>query len=159
LLQDDDIFLAKEGPSMHHRHAITDTQWLLVEKLLPGRGEGPGPVAANNRRFIDAVFWIAKTGAPWRDLPERFGPWNSVFRRFSRWAKRGRWAKIVEVLAGAPDLEALILDSTIVRAHAHAAGAQKKRREGKPSKASGVRAAGSAASCTWQSTPAECRSN
>ena len=110
---------------MQRRHAITDEQWSLIEGLLPGRGVDRGRPAADNRLFVDAVFWIAKTGAPWRDLPERFGPWNSVFRRFSRWAKSGVWARLVKVLAGEPELKLLILDTTIVRAHPHAAGAKK----------------------------------
>ena len=122
---------------MQRRHAISDEQWLLIEHLLPGRGDEPGRPAVNNRLFVDAVFWIAKTGAPWRDLPERFGCWNTVFRRFSRWAKTGVWARVLEVLAGEPDLEMLILDSTIIRAHAHAAGA-KKVGAGKPFKRSAV---------------------
>jgi transposase len=103
------------------RHAITDEHWALIEGLLPTRGR-----RAKNRLFLDAVFWVAKTGAPWRDLPTRFGLWNSVFRRFSRWAASGVWARVSQALGGEPDLDRLILDSTIVRAHAHAAGAQKK---------------------------------
>jgi transposase len=71
------------------------------------------------------VLWIAKTSAAWRDLPERFGNWNSVWKRFDRWAQKGRWQKIFEHLRD-PDLEWLILDSTVVRAHQHAAGAEKK---------------------------------
>jgi transposase len=111
---------------MQRRHAITDEQWALIKHLLPGRGDEPGRPAENNRLFIDAVFWIAKTGAPWRDLPERFGCWNSVFRRFSRWCQTGVWERVLRSLIGEPDLEELILDSTIVRAHAHSAGAAKK---------------------------------
>src|SRR5262245_57265703 len=144
---------------MPYRHAIGDEDWDRIEGLLPGRAGHPGVTPTDNRLFIDAVFWIAKTGAPWRDLPERFGPWNSVFRRFSRWAKRGVWASIVATLAGDPDLEALILDSTIVRAHAHAAGAQKTRRAGKRSKHSVARAAVLAANSTCRLMPAACQSN
>jgi transposase len=70
------------------------------------------------------VLWIGKTGAPWRDLPERFGNWNSAWRRFDRWSRRGAWRK-VSLELGDPDLEWLILDSTTVRAHQHAAGAKK----------------------------------
>jgi transposase len=131
---------------MQRRHATTDEQWNLIEHLLPGRGGGPGRKADDNRLFVDAVLWIAKTGAPWRDLPERFGPWNSVFRRFSRWAKAGVWANLLDVLTGDPDLEMLIVDSTIVRAHAHAAGAPKKAAD-KQSKVLVGRAEASAAKC------------
>ena len=110
---------------MHHRHAIRDEDWDRIKDLLPGREGLPGVTARDNRLFIDAVLWIAKTGAPWRDLPERFGPWNSVWRRFDRWARNGRWQKVFEVLQD-PDLEWLILDSTVIRAHQHAAGARKE---------------------------------
>ena len=109
---------------MHHRHAIADADWDRVKDLLPGRAGQPGVTARDNRLFLDAVLWVGKTGAPWRDLPERFGNWNSVFRRFSRWAQRGVWLKVFEALQD-PDLEWLILDSTILRAHPHAAGAKR----------------------------------
>lgn len=74
---------------MRHRHAITDEQWERVKDLLPGRPGTPGRPAGDNRLFLDAVLWIGKTGAPWRDLPERFGDWNATFRRFDRWSKKG----------------------------------------------------------------------
>ena len=110
---------------MRHRHAIADDPWDRVKDLLPGRAGHPGVTAKDNRLFIDAVLWIAKTGAPWRDLPERFGHWNSAWRRFDRWARKGVWLKVFEALQD-PDLEWLILDSTVIRAHPHAAGAKKK---------------------------------
>jgi len=91
---------------------------------LPGRDGDPGVTAKDNRLFIDAVLWIAKTGAPWRDLPERFGNWNSIWRRFDRWAAKGVWARIFHELRD-PDLEWLLLDRTVIRAHQHAAGAKK----------------------------------
>lgn len=107
-----------------HRHALSDVQWLAIRDLLPGKKRDPGRTGANNRRFVDAVLWIARTGAPWRDLPSRFGPWNSVFQRYNRWCKRGVWKRVFEALGGDPDLEHLLLDSTTVRAHQHAAGAK-----------------------------------
>jgi transposase len=73
---------------MYHRHAIRDEDWERLKDLLPGREGQRGVTAKDNRLFLDAVLWIAKTGAPWRDLPERFGKWNSVWRRFDRWASR-----------------------------------------------------------------------
>jgi transposase len=109
---------------MPARHAISDENWERTKDLLPGRAGQPGVPAKDNRLFIDAVLWIAKTGAPWRDLPTRFGKWNSVWRRFDRWARKGIWEKVFTVLQD-PDLEWLILDSTIIRAHPHAAGAKK----------------------------------
>lgn len=108
------------------RHAISDENWQRLEPLLPGRPGDPGWVAQDNRRFLDAVLWIAKTGAPWRDLPERLGKWNSQWRRFSRLCRKGYWERILAVLQD-PDVEWLILDSTVVRAHPCAAGAPKKR--------------------------------
>ena len=127
---------------MRHRHAISDDDWDRIQDLLPGRPGQPGVTAFDNRLFVDAVLWIAKTGAPWRDLPERFGNSNSVWRRFDRWARRGRWQKVFEALQD-PDLEWLILDSTVVRAHPHAAGAKKGRaaqagRSSKPSAGAGA---------------------
>lgn len=107
------------------RFELTDEQWQRVEGLLPGRGGCPGRSAEDNRLFLDAVLWIARTGAPWRDLPERFGPWNSVFQRFNRWAKNGVWQQVFAALQEA-DWEWVMLDATIIRAHVHAAGARKK---------------------------------
>ncbi len=106
---------------MPRRYEITDEQWSRIEHLLPGKATDPGATARDNRLFINAVLWIARSGAPWRDLPERYGNWNSAFQRFNRWALRGRWQAIFEALQE-PDLEWLMLDSTTVRAHQHAAG-------------------------------------
>src|SRR4051794_38146738 len=106
------------------RHAISDTDWNRIKSLLPGQPGQHGGVAEDNRRFIDAVLYLARTGVPWRDLPERLGNWNSVWRRFDRWAGKGRWDPILAALRD-PDLDVLILDSTAVRAHPCAAGAKK----------------------------------
>jgi transposase len=109
---------------MRHRHAISDEDWARIKDLLPGRPGRHGKVAKDNRLFVDAVRWIAKTGAPWRDLPERFGQWNSVWRRFDRWSRKGVWRRAFDALQD-PDLEWIIPDSTVVRAHRDAAGAPK----------------------------------
>src|SRR5688572_5632739 len=106
------------------RHAISDADWDRIEHLLPGQPGQHGGVAENNRRFIDAVLWIARTGAAWEDLPERLGKGNSQWRRFDRWAKAGRWDPILAALRD-PDLDVLVLDSTAVRAHPCAAGSKK----------------------------------
>lgn len=111
---------------MGHRHAISDADWDRVKDLLPGQRGQHGGVADDNRRFLDAVLWIARTGAPWRDLPDRLGNWNSQWRRFDRWAASGRFAALAAVFRD-PDLDVLILDSTVIRAHPCAAGAKKKR--------------------------------
>lgn len=108
---------------MRRRHEITDQQWDAIKDLLPGKEGDPGATANDNRLFVNAVMWIAKTGAPWRDLPERFGNWNSAFQRFNRWCKAGVFQRIMEALQD-PDLGVLMLDSTIIRAHQHAAGAE-----------------------------------
>ena len=106
------------------RLVLGDQQWQRVEKLCVGKPEDPGGTGADNRMFVEAVLWIARTGAPWRDLPVVFGKWNSVFVRFNRWSEGGVWARIFAALADDPDFEYLMLDSTIVRAHQHAAGAK-----------------------------------
>ena len=106
------------------RHEITDDSWNRIQNLLPGQEGDPGVTAKDNRLFVNAVLWIAKTGAPWRDLPERFGNWNSVWRRFDRWARKGVWERVFRELQD-PDLEWLLIDSTVIRAHQHAAGAKR----------------------------------
>jgi transposase len=109
---------------MRARHAISDADWDRIKGLLPGQPGQHGGVAADNRLFVDAVLYVARTGIPWRDLPERLGNWNSVWRRFDRWAARGIWTKVMAELRD-EDLEWLIFDSTTVRAHPAAAGAKK----------------------------------
>lgn len=116
---------------MKHRHALTDEQYTRLAPLLSGKPGDPGRTASNNRLFIDAVLWIMRTGAPWADLPERFGKYDSVYQRFNRWAKQGRWEAISRPprrggeAVQEPDIEWLMLDSTVVRTHQHAAGAKK----------------------------------
>ena len=129
------------------RHELTDEQWKQIVPLLPGRDGDPGRTGESNRNFLNAVFWIAKTGAPWRDLPERFGKWNSIFQRFNRWCKNGVWERVLMTLGGDSEFENLLLDSTIVRAHQHAAGAK----GGKKISRWGVPAAGSARKSTSRS--------
>ena len=108
------------------RYELSDDEWNRIEHLLPGRVGDAGGHGADNRLFVNAVIGIARSGAPWRDLPERFGLWNSVFQRFNRWAKSGVWEQVYEAMKS-PDLEALMLDSTVIRAHQHAAGSLKKK--------------------------------
>lgn len=106
------------------RYAITDAEYNRIEPLLLGQRGKLGRNAQNNRLFIDAVLWIARTGAPWPDLPERFGKYNSVYKRFCRWAKKGIWESIFIQIQD-PDLEWLMLDSTCVKAHQHSGGQKK----------------------------------
>ena len=104
------------------RHRLSDVQWARIEHLLPGKPGDPGRSGDDNRLFIDAVVWMARTGCPWRDLPPFFGKWNSVWKRFRRWAKAGIWERILAALADDPDFESIIIDGTVIRAHQHAAG-------------------------------------
>jgi putative transposase len=115
-----------KGAGLIRRH-LTDAQWLRIESFCPGKAGDKGRHGEDNRRFVDGVLWIARTGAPWRDLPSEFGNWNSVFQRFRRWAKNGVWERIFNELRECPDYEYLIIDATIVRAHQHAMGAKKGR--------------------------------
>ena len=119
------------------RRELTGAQWRRIEQLVPGKDGDKGRHGEDNRLFVDAVLWIARSGAPWRDMPEEFGNWNSVFQRFRRWAKKGVWQRVFNALIENPDFEYLIIDSTIVRAHQHAAGAK----GGAKMRRSGVRAA------------------
>ena len=105
---------------MGRRHELTDEQWNAIEPLLPaphGRRSGRG-----DRNFINAVVWIAKTGAPWRDLPERFGPWKTVYNRFLSWAQKDYWLGIFRGLCLNDEDIAAILDGSVVRAHQDASG-------------------------------------
>jgi transposase len=107
-------------------HQLRDDQWDLIRNGLPGRAGSVGVTAVDNRRFVDAVIHRYRTGIPWRDLPESFGDWNNTHRRWSRWAKSGVWGTIFALLTTDADNEYAMIDSTIVRAHQHSAGAKKK---------------------------------
>ena len=119
------------------RRGLSDAQWLRIEKGLPGKNGDRGRSGADNRLFVDAVLWVLRTGSPWRDLPEEFGNWNSVFQRFRRWAIKGVWESLFNALVEDPDFEYLMIDATIVRTHQHAAGAKGAAKM----RPSGVRAA------------------
>ncbi len=109
------------------RRWLRDDQWKRLEPMLPGKVSDPGRTGDDNRGFVEGVLWIARTGSPWRDLPKEFGAWNSVYQRFARWSNNDIWHKVFEELAKDADFEEVFLDSTIVRAHQHAAGAPKKK--------------------------------
>jgi len=108
------------------RYALRDDQWDRIKDSLPGQEGDVGVTAKNNRLFVEAVIYKFRSGVPWRDLPERFGFWKAIHTRFSRWAEKGVWKRIFEMLAADADNEYAMIDSTIVRAHQHSAGAQKK---------------------------------
>ncbi len=107
------------------RLILGDGQWARMAPHIIGDARTRGSSGCDNRLFVEAVLWVVRTGSPWRDLPDAFGPWNSAFRRLGRWSEKGVWHRIFAALSDDPDFEYLILDSTIVRAHQHAAGAKK----------------------------------
>jgi transposase len=107
-----------------NRLVLTDDHWERVAPLLPGKAGDPGRSGADNRLFLEAVLWMVRTGAPWRDLPEAFGFWNSVFRRFRRWAQAGVFERLFQALSGDPDFEYALIDGTIIRVHQHGTGAK-----------------------------------
>ena len=106
------------------RYGLRDDQFARIETLLPGR---PGTVGRSselgNRLFVEAVIWKFRSGAPWRDLPERFGDWKNTHRRFCRWRDSGAWEGLLEQLIQAPDYEWLMIDASHIKVHPHAAGA------------------------------------
>ena len=108
------------------RYRLRDDQWDRIKHRLPGQQGWVGVTAADNRLFVEAVLYRYRAGIPWRDLPERFGDGVKVHRRFSRWAHSGVWQRVFAHLASAADTEYAMIDSTIVRAHQHSAGAPKK---------------------------------
>ena len=106
---------------------LTDEQWARLSPLLPGQERSPGTTAKDTRLFVEAVLWRARCGVSWRDLPvERFGPWQTVYARFRRWRQAGVWPHGLAQVQTATGLHRLLVDSTTVRAHQVAAGAQKK---------------------------------
>ncbi len=111
--------------SLTDRLMLSDAQWDRIAPHIIGDHRSRGSSGRDNRMFVEAVLWIARTGVPWRDLPEAFGNWNSIFRRFSRWQQKGVWERLFAAVSDDPDFEYLIIDSTVVRAHQHAAGAKK----------------------------------
>ena len=111
---------------MSYNYALTDNQWNRIKDLLPGKITDPGVTAKDNRLFVNAIIYRYKTGIPWRAIPQEFGDFRVLHTRFSRWAKRGIWDKIFKSLTHDADHEYEMADSSVVRAHQHSAGAQKK---------------------------------
>ncbi len=108
----------------HRRHDISDKVWSLLEGHLPGRKGSHGGIARDNRQFINAVFWILRTGAPWRDLPPDYGDWKNTHRRFCRWRDCAVWESLLEKMIDEPDFEWLMIDASHIKVHPHAAGAR-----------------------------------
>jgi transposase len=111
---------------MKRRHDLTDAEWSLIAPLLPNKPRGVP--RTDDRRVISGIFYILRTGAPWRDLPERYGPYTTVYNRYNRWAKAGVWLRMFETLAERSPDSLHLIDSSIVRAHQHAAGGKKGAR-------------------------------
>ena len=106
---------------------LTDEQWARIAPLMRGGCKGKRGPRSNNRRFMEAVLWMARSGGRWKDLPERFGKVSAVKQRYYDWIERGVFAIIFQALSGEADIEWLMVDSTIVRAHQHAAGARRQK--------------------------------
>jgi transposase len=106
------------------RFGVCDAVWKKIAPLLPGKASDSGVTAKDNRLFLEAVLWRVRTGLPWRDLPEGFGKWNSVFQRFRRWVRAEVFDRIFEHVSGEPDFEYALIDGTIVTAHQKASGAR-----------------------------------
>ena len=107
-----------------HRHDLSDQAWALLEPHLPGQRGQWGGIAQNNRLFINAVLWILRTGAPWRDLPPEYGKWGTVHQRFIRWRDNGTWERLLETMIDQPDFGWLMIDATHCKVHPHATGAK-----------------------------------
>lgn len=106
---------------MAKRYELSNEQWRRIKDQLPGKKGDPGRNGEDNRLFVNAVLWVLRSGARWSDLPERFGKWKTVHKRFTRWAENGVWERVFESLIGDPDNQYLMLDTTLVRAHQQAA--------------------------------------
>ena len=136
----------------HRRHDISDHIWNKLEPHLPGRKGAWGGVARDNRQFINAVFWILRTGSPWRDLPPDYGDWKNTHRRFCRWRDKGIWESLLEQLIDEPDFEWLMIDASHIKVHPHATGARYSNQ------AMGRTKGGSTPSCIWPWMRMVCRS-
>ena len=106
------------------RYDLTDFEWSVIEPLLPMDRHGPKP--KNNRQIINGMFYVLRAGSPWRDLPERYGPYTTVYNRFNRWRKAGIWDRLMDAIVKAHDGKVQMIDSSIVRVHQHASGPKKR---------------------------------
>ena len=112
------------------RYELTDDEWERLAPLLPPQRPATGRPALDHRMIVNGILWILRSGAPWRDLPERYGRWATVYQRFRRWQQAGVWQQVLSAVqtnadgAGQLDWQIHFVDSTVVRAHQHAAGAK-----------------------------------
>ena len=112
------------------RLVLSEAQWARMSGLVSGRPETPGSTGRDNRLFVEAVLWVVRTGAPWRDLPARYGPWRTVYARFVRWQRDGTWDRFLAHVQTTLETMGEVMweagiDSTVVRAHQHASGAKR----------------------------------
>ncbi|MBS3025408.1 IS5 family transposase [Acidiphilium multivorum] len=106
------------------RFVLSDSQWAKMEPHCLGKPSDPGRSGTDNRLFVEAVLWIARTGSPWRDLPPLFGKWNTVFKRYRDWVKADIFQRLFEAASGDPDMEYAMVDATVVKVHRHGQGAK-----------------------------------
>ena len=112
------------------RYDLTDFEWSVIEPVLPkGR---PGPRRKNDRRVMNGIFWVLRAGAPWRDLPSRYGPYTTAYNRFNRWRKAGVWDRLMDAITKAHDGDVQMIDSSIVRVHQHAANGKRGKNKTAP---------------------------
>jgi len=150
---------------MGHRHELTDEQWARLAPLLPPQKAATGRPARDHRPMVNAMLWVHATGTPWRDLPERYGPWQSVATRFYRWVASGLWDAILAALqqqgdaAGQLDWSAHYVDGSVIRAHQHAAGARRVqggRLSRRSARAAGASAPSSTSEPSAAASPSPC---
>ena len=117
------------------RYELTETEWNRIKDMLPPERTGkPGRPSSDNQTALNGILWIARSGAAWRDMPERYGSWSSVYDRFKRWSENGVIEAIFDALAVDADMQDVSIDSTAVDAHQHSAGAKKGLRTKKPTR-------------------------
>lgn len=147
---------------MRRRHELTDAQWERLASRLPPQRPATGRPAHDHRLIVNAILWRLATGVPWRDLPERYGPWQTVYSRFRRWQRAGVWDRLLAAVqaegdaVGALDWSVHFPDGTTVRAHQHAAGAKKGaaiRRSAVPAAASRRKSTSAPSAAASQSAP------
>ena len=106
------------------RFVLTDAQWAKMEPHCLGKPTDPGRTGSDNRVFLEAVLWVVRTGSPWRDLPEFFGHWNTVFKRYRDWVKADVFVRLFKACSDEPDMEYAMVDATIVKVHRHGQGSK-----------------------------------
>ena len=109
------------------RYELADHEWLAIKPVLPNKSRGVPRV--NDRRVLNGIFWVLRSGAPWRDLPDHFGPYTTCYNRFVRWRRAGVWGRIIDALATAHDAAVQMIDTSIVRVHQHGACVTRNQRQ------------------------------